>query len=135
MEPMEPFDLDRELAELPRPRAPRTLLPRVLAATAMRGPAAAATGWLTWPRHWQAASIAVMLALVSAAAWFVSAPPQPVSEMAASAGQAATTVRVLWDVLLQPAAMYLFAIGVVLTLICAAAWAALEVALGGASHR
>lgn len=76
-----------------------------------------------------------MLALVAAAAWFVSAPPRPVSEMAQSAGQAATTVRVLWDVLLQPAATYLFAIGVVLTLICAAAWAALEVALGGASHR
>ena len=29
---MEPFDLDRELGDLPVPRAPRTLLPRVLAA-------------------------------------------------------------------------------------------------------
>lgn len=132
---MEPFDLDRELKALPVPRAPRSLLPRVLAATTMRGPEAAATGWLTWPRHWQAASIAALLAFVSAAAWFLSAPPQPVSQMAASAGQAATTVRVLWDVLLQPAATYLFAIGVVLALICAAAWAALEVALGGASQR
>lgn len=131
---MEPFDLDRELADLPVPRAPRTLLPRVLAATTLRAPAAA-TGWLTWPRHWQAASAAAVLSLVSIAAWLASAPPQPVSQAAASAGQAATTVRVLWDVLLQPAATYLFAIGVVLTLICAAAWAALEVALGGASHR
>lgn len=132
---MEPFDLDRALGELPAPRAPRTLLPRVLAATTMRAPAAAATGWLTWPRHWQAASITVLLALASAAAWVMSAPPQPVSQMAASAGQAATTVRVLWDVVLQPAATYLFAIGVLLAVICAAAWAALEVALGGASHR
>ncbi len=132
---MEPFDLDRELRELRAPRAPRTLLPRVLAATTMRAAAAPATGWLTWPRQWQAASIAAMLSLLAAAAWFVSAPPQPVSAMAQSAGQAATTVRVLWDVLLQPAATYLFAIAVVLTLICAAAWAALEVALGGASHR
>lgn len=131
---MERSDLDRELAELPRPRAPRTLLPRVLAATTLRAPVTA-TGWLTWPRSWQAASIAALLALVAGAAWLLSAPPQPVSEMAQSAGQAATTVRVLWDVLLQPAATYLFVIGIALTLICAAAWAALEVALGGASPR
>ena len=133
---MNPVDLDRcldrDLRALPRPRAPRTLRPRVLAATAMRAPA---TGWLTWPRSWQAASIAALVSLVAGAAWLLSAPPAPVSEMAQSAGQAATTVRVLWDVLLQPAATYLFAIGIILTLICAAAWAALEVALGGASQR
>jgi hypothetical protein len=68
---MDPLDLDRrldrELNELPRPRAPLTLLPRVLAATAMRAPAPA-TGWLTWPRSWQAASIAALAALV-AGAW------------------------------------------------------------------
>ena len=132
---MEPFDLDSELGQLTVPRSTRTLLKSVLEAKTLRAPAAAATGWLTWPRHWQAASIAVVLACVSAAAWLLSAPPQPVSQMAESAGQAATTVRVLWDVLLQPAATYLFAIGVVLTLICAAAWAALDVALGGASQR
>lgn len=131
---MEPFDLDRELSTLPPPRAPRTLLPRVLAATTMRAPAEA-TGWLTWPRRWQGASIAAMLAIVAGTVWFLNAPPQPVSEMAQSAGQAAATVRVLWDVLLQPAATYLFAIGVVLALVCAAAWAALDVALGGASQR
>ena len=126
--------LDRELRDLPRPRAPLTLLPRVLAATAMQAPAPA-TGWLTWPRSWQAASIGALAALIAGAWWLVSAPPAPVSEMAQSAGQAATTVRVLWDVLLQPAASYLVAIGLILTLICAAAWAALEVALGGASQR
>ena len=135
---MDPVDLDRrldrDLSALPRPRAPHTLLPRVLAATAMRAPAAA-TGWLTWPRSWQAASIAALLTLAAGAWTLFSAPPAPVSEMAQSAGQAATTVRVLWDVLLQPAATYLFAIGIILTLICAAAWAALELALGGASQR
>lgn len=131
---MEPFDLDRELAALPKPRAPRTLLPRVLAATAMR-PEAAETGWMTWPRTWQAASVAALLAIVAGAAWLFSAPPAPVSGMAQSAGQAATTIRVLWDVVFEPAAAYLFVIGIVLTLICAAAWAALEVALGGASQR
>lgn len=130
---MEPFDLDRELAELPRPRAPRTLLPRVMAAT-MRAPAAE-TGWMTWPRSWQAASVAALIAVVAGVAWVFSAPPAPVSGMAQSAGQAATTIRVLWNVVVEPAATYLFVIGIALTLICAAAWAALEVALGGASQR
>jgi type IV secretory pathway VirB2 component (pilin) len=124
--------LDRELARLSRPRAPQSLLPRVLAATTLRP---AATGWFTWPKEWRVASVAAMTALVAAAAWLLSAPPEPVSGMAQSAGQAATTVRVLWDVVLEPAATYLAIIGIVLTLICAAAWAALEVALGGASHR
>ena len=124
--------LDHDLTRLPRPRAPRSLLPRVLAATTARP---AATGWFTWPREWRAAGAAAMAALVAAAAWLLSAPPAPVSDMAQSAGQAATTVRVLWDVVLEPAATYLAIIGIVLTLICAAAWAALEVALGGASQR
>ena len=124
--------LDRELAELPRPRAPQSLLPRVLAATSLRP---RASGWLTWPRAWQAASLVAMAALVGAAAWLFRTPPAPVTEMAQSAGQAATTVRVLWDVVLEPAATYLAIIGIVLTLICAAAWAALELALGGASQR
>jgi hypothetical protein len=126
--------LDRALSELPTPRAPRTLLPRVLAATTAR-PQAVATGWLTWPRHWQAASAAAALALAAGVAWLLSTPPAPVSDMAHSAGQAATTMRALWDLVLEPAATYLFVIALALTLICAAAWAALEVALGGASQR
>ena len=124
--------LDRELTRLPRPRAPQSLLPRVLAATSRRP---AATGWFTWPTEWRAASLAAMAAAVAAAAWLLGAPPEPVSDMAQSAGQAATTMRVLWDVVLEPAATWLAIIGIVLTLICAAAWAALEVALGGASQR
>lgn len=134
MEPDLDRRLDRALRDLPRPRAPRTLLPRVLAATAER-PAPAATGWLTWPRHWQAASLAAALTLVGGVWWLLSAPPAPVSGMARSAAQTATTMRAMWDVLLEPAAMYLFVIALALTLICAAAWAALEVALGGASQQ
>lgn len=124
--------LARELARLPRPRAPQTLLPRVLAATTRRP---AATGWFTWPRHWQAASVATLLAFVAGVAWLFSAPPAPVSDVAESAGQTATTVRVLWDVVIEPAVTYVAIVAMVLTLVCAAAWAALDVALGGASHR
>jgi hypothetical protein len=37
--------------------------------------------------------------------------------------------------MLQPVATYLFVLGVTLALACALAWAALDAALGGASHR
>lgn len=135
---MDPADLDRlldrELTVLPRPRAPHTLLPRVLAAT-VRQPPAPATGWFTWRREWQAAAVAAVLALASGIVWLLSAPPAPVTDVAQSAGQAATTVRALWDLVLQPAVSYLFVIGILFTLICAAGWAALEAALGGASQR
>lgn len=125
--------LDRELADLPRPRAPRTLLPRVMAAAA--APAPAATGWFTWPRAWQAASVAAALAVTALVAWLAMAPPAGVVNAAQGAGEALAVVRVLWDVLVQPAAVYLFVIGILFTLACAAAWAALDAALGGASQR
>ena len=68
------LDLDRALTELPRPRAPRTLLPRVMAAAAQ--PAAPpATGWFTWPRAWQGASIAAALALTALIGWLAVFPP------------------------------------------------------------
>ncbi|HVL70167.1 MAG TPA: hypothetical protein VM364_23100 [Vicinamibacterales bacterium] len=137
---MDPVDLDdlldRELAQLPQPRAPRTLLPRVLDATAGRTPAAAApTGWSTWPWHWRGAAAAAVVALAAVVWTLLTAPPAPVTGVAQTASETATVLRVVWDVLLQPVATYVFVLGISLTLACAAAWAALEVALGGASHR
>lgn len=134
---MDPVDLDerldRDLKALPQPRAPRTLLPRVLAATLERGPAA--TGWFTWPRTWQAGSMAALAALVTGVWMLLAAPPAPVADMARAAGETATVMRALWEVLLQPVATYVLALGVSLAIACAAAWALFEVALGGASHR
>jgi hypothetical protein len=127
--------LDRELRDLPAPRAPRTLLPRVLAATANRAPGPPPTGWFTWPLAWRVASAVVMLAAAAAGWMFFSAPPAPVSHAAETAGEIATVARVLWDVMAQPIASYLFVLGISLALACALAWAALEAALGGASHR
>ena len=136
---MDPVDrdaqLDRELAALPRPRAPRTLLPRVLAATVDRPPLPAATGWLTWPLGWRIASGVPLLALIAGIWMLVTSPPTGISEAAHTAGQAATVARVLWDVMAQPLATYLFVLGISLAFACALAWAALEAALGGASHR
>lgn len=133
---MDPADLDDrldlELRRLPRPRAPRTLLPRVLAATV---DAPAATGWFTWPLAWRAGSIAVLAAIAGGIWMFLTAPPQPVTEIARTAGETATVMRAFSQVLLQPVATYVLALGVTLALACAAAWAAFELALGGASHR
>ena len=136
---MDPVDLDsrldRELRGLPQPRAPRTLLPRVLAATVERESRAAATGWFTWPIGWRIASITILMAIVAGVSTFFSAPPPQISGAAERAGEVATVARVLWDVLAQPLASYLFVLGVSLALACGLAWAALEAALGGASHR
>jgi type VI protein secretion system component VasF len=65
--------IDRELAQLPELRAPRTLLPRVMHATGVAHPAAG--GWFTWPLAWQALSLASMVVIVLGAAnvWPVAA--------------------------------------------------------------
>jgi hypothetical protein len=136
---MDPVDLDdrldRELKALPRPRAPRTLLPRVMEMTANRPQHAAASGWSTWPMAWRLASIVVLLFAMGAGYLLISAPPQPLSHAAERAGEVATVARVFWDVMAQPVATYLFVLGISLALACALAWAALEAALGGVSHR
>jgi len=140
MDPADPADLerlvDRELKRLPAPRAPQTLLPRVMAAVAPGQRATApATGWSTWSPAWQASSVGVLLLMIATIAWLYSAPPAPVVESTRTAGEIAAVMRVFWDVLLQPVATYIFVLGISLALACAAAWAAFELALGGASHQ
>ena len=136
---MDPADLEhllhRELKRLPQPRAPRTLLPRVLTATLDGGDAAAATGWSTWSHGWQAASVAALLAMLTGGWLLVGSAPSEVTNATRAASETATVVRVFWQVLFGPIALYMAVLGVALTLACAAAWAAFEVALGGASHR
>jgi hypothetical protein len=52
------------------------------------------------------------------------------------ADDAATVVRVLWDVLLQPVATYVSILAISLALACALFWTAVErLAPGGASQR
>lgn len=68
--------LDRELRSLPTPRAPETLMPRVMAAIAARAalPWYQRT-WFEWPRGWQVASaaltVAFLVALMTFAPWRV----------------------------------------------------------------
>ena len=150
---MNPIDLeqlvDAELKRLPAPRAPRTLLPRVLAAVeAQQQHAKPSRGWALWPRAWQFAG-GVVAAVLLIGIWKLAAIAQPfISELLPSAGlgraaaftqgadDAVTVVRVLWDVLLQPVATYVSILAISLALACALLWTAVEhLAPGGVSQR
>ena len=140
--------LERELKQLPTPQAPEALLPRVLAATVQPGPARSYGGWLAWPRAWQLVSAASLMALI-AGAWMLlplvaasnvwlgaPAAPAPITTFVRNAGETATVVRVLWQVLLQPVATYVLVLAISLALACAVLWTAVErLALGGATQR
>ena len=151
---MTPDDLERlvdaELKRLPVPRAPGTLLPRVLAATIERAPEPwYARPWLAWPRAWQAASAVLLVALgaalavvapvVQQAPWPAPAKwagvlPGAATALLAAMSQAATVVRVLCRMVVEPAAFALMAAAVSLSLACAALRAVLaRFALGDGS--
>jgi hypothetical protein len=150
---MNPIDLeqlvDAELKRLPAPRAPRTLLPRVLAAAAAQQQHAKPTrGWAFWPRAWQLAGGGVAAAVL-VGIWKLAVLAQPfIGELLPSVGlgraaaftrgadDAAAVVRVLWEVLLQPVATYVSILAISLALACALLWTAVErLAPGGASQR
>ena len=63
-DPLDP--LARALRNLPEPRAPRTLAPRVMAIVHARLAHPPAPTWFEWPRVWQIASLAGALALLGA---------------------------------------------------------------------
>ncbi len=150
---MNPIDLeqfiDAELKRLPALSAPRTLLPRVLAAAAAEKPhPQSARGWAVWPRGWQFAG-GVVAAAALVGIWRLGAFALPfiaqmlsigefgrAAAVSRSADDTATVVRVLWEVLLQPVATYVSILAISLALACALLWTAVErLAPGGASHR
>ena len=125
---MDPADLerliDRELRALPPPRAPRSLLPRVMAAAdeAARRPWYS-RAWLEWPVAWQLTSALVLIGVVAAAGVLL---PQVRAAVAALSFVADSTrdvevttsaVRVLWRTLLAPVVPWAFGL---VTLMCAA---------------
>jgi len=111
--------VDRELRRLPAPRAPHTLLPRVLAAVeAWVNRPWYTRAWFTWPLGWQVASVA-LLALVVAGVWML--PPAPPSVVVTT-----NAGRVLWRTIVEPFLAYAFVIVVIMCLACAAFGAALS---------
>lgn len=120
---MQPADLEetvhRELRQLPLPRAPETLLPRVLAAVeAWSHRPWYSRAWFTWPLGWQIASAAAA-ALVIYGLWAL--PPAP-PEVAA----ATSATRVVWRTLVQPLLTYVFVLVALMCVACAVFGAALN---------
>ena len=134
---MNPVDLERlvdsELKALPSPRAPQTLLPRVMAASAAlaRRPWYR-RAWFTWPIGWQIATVSFAIAALTGLVMLVPdvtsvARQAPVvadvgGEVSAAAqrvGTVTTTARVLWRALLAPVVPYAFALVLLMSLACA----------------
>jgi hypothetical protein len=134
---MDPAELERlidaELRRLPAPRAPRSLLPRVIAAvdgTAVRPWYTRA--WLTWPAAWQAASVALLAAIVVAGVVLVPAAQSVLGALSLVAGvrgevdettrqveSVATAARVVWRALVAPVVPYALALMLLMCAACA----------------
>jgi hypothetical protein len=143
--------VDRHLRALPVPTAPSTLLPRVLAAArAWSGRPWYTREWLTWPLGWQAGSLALLVVTMAAVAIAGSAVQPLISRATASLVSSmtidvpqitsgvhatVTTLRVIWQALVQPFLPYLFAVIALMCLALATVVLALDrLVFGRASH-
>jgi hypothetical protein len=134
-------ELDDELRRLPAPRAPRTLLPRVMAAVELAAEQQEAApwysrAWVTWPRGLQVASATAVLLVAAAVIWGIPAASlasttqnstvgralAPVRTVLLTAGEVSTLARVFWHTWLQPIASYFAAALILLSLVCFAAY-------------
>ena len=132
---MDPVDLerliDRELRTLPPPRAPRTLMPRIMAAVheAVERPWYA-RAWLTWPLTAQFASALLVMAAVAGSSYllpqirtaaasltFIADVRGDVADSTRGVETATTAIRVVWRTILAPVVPYAFGL---VTLMCAA---------------
>ena len=160
---MNPADLERavsrNLRQLPLPRAPRTLLPRVMAAVhALASRPWYAREWLTWPLGWQVASATALTAVVIAVLLLIPAARSTAQVAAASlapgtvatvidatelvghtAGKAGATksaVWIVWRVVVAPFVGYAVVVVALMCLACAAFATALNhLAFGKAFSR
>lgn len=150
---MDPADLerqvDRELKALRAPRAPRTLLPRIMAAveeSAQRPWYSRA--WLDWPTRWQFVSALLLIGLVAGgsallpqlrtavnALSFVADVRGDVADSARSVEVATTAVRVLWRTLLAPVVPWVFALVTLMGAACAVFGTALNHLVFGRAFR
>jgi hypothetical protein len=151
---MDPAELervtDRALRALPVPRAPRTLLPRVLKAVVEASRPWYTRAWLNWPLHWQLVSaVAAAVVVVGATAVgpavaagmleVATRTSLPVSSQFAGAVSSVEAMweasRIVWDVV-APVARLVALLLLVLSAACVAFGTALDrvIALGGAAE-
>ena len=147
MRPDESEDVDRALKGLPAPKAPRTLLPRVMAAVDARTARTAPRPWLDWPHAGQRASVALVavLAIGTVQLWpsaqsAVARSATPVIDsvvmqlgaVADRASLAVTVARAFFRLLVHPLSGYALLLVLVMGAACATFGAALDrIALGG----
>ena len=123
--------VDRELAKLPRPRAPRSLVPRILSAVRQsQGESWHRLPWRAWPATSSLAAglLCAGLALLVAYAWDGIAAAAPPDVLVAAGA--------VWRIVVQPAAIYLAAIGVAMFVATAMCCTALALVLrqGGPNY-
>jgi hypothetical protein len=127
--------VSRQLRALPAPSAPRTLLPRVLAAArAWSERPWYAREWFTWPLGWQLGSlallaltvvggIAMMPAMQSVVAgalpWLASTIEIDLPRLAGGLHVSANVLRVMWRAVVQPLLPYAFVVVVLMSASCA----------------
>lgn len=152
MTPREFSDLERAIGRavdaLPPPRAPRTLLPRVMADVEATVPVGVRhRPWFAWSPLARAALVVVSLFVLTAAWWLWPLAwvaggylPESVQQAGRQAEAVATTAgdllqvgSLVWQAVLGPVVRGLFLLTVVLCTACALIAAALgRIALGGA---
>lgn len=148
---MNPIDLetrmDRTLRRSHARRAPQTLLPRVLAAVQEWSQRPwYSRAWFTWPIGGQIVSAAALVLVVIGAAILTASAQSAVDQtairvfsgvmpVAQQAEAVLNAARVVWHAILEPLAVYAFAVVVVMFLACVAFGTALShVAFGRAVH-
>jgi hypothetical protein len=142
--------VDRELKRLPTPRAPETLLTRVMTAVQQRPSRTGAVGWwYRWPIAVRALSAAASVAVLAGLWWFWPAMQAQLAGALAGttaarfgvvldvfrqAAAISTALDALWRTVLQPLSSVLLPLVLLMWAACAALGAALgRVALGGAT--
>ena len=132
----------RDLRRLPAPRAPQTLLPRVLAAVqAWSERPWYAREWFTWPVAWQLASVSALMVILAGGVMVIPTVQAELREITPRLTPAvlttlpqlvlalATTVnttRVLWHIVIQPFLPYVAVLVGLMCLMCAMAALALN---------
>jgi hypothetical protein len=103
--------IDRALRRLPPPRAPQTLLPRVMTAVRARSDRPwYARPWFAWP-------LVVRVLSIAPAAWLLYLAwrmPSPPAQIVA----AASASRVLWDLMIAPLLPYVVTVVLLMGLAC-----------------
>ena len=139
--------VDRALRDLPAPRAPRTLLPRIMQAVRAGAVPAPLVGWRTWPLSWQIATLAGLLLVgfgavnlaqlgMDVVSLYVASPPDSAGgRVLQELGTLASALRVMWRVVIQPFVVFGGIVLAIMAATCAAFGTAIgRVALGGAAR-